>query len=237
MARTIGKKRGSTYRILGALLGPFFLVLFSTLSAHAASILIDDQARVLDVNRVRAEAAMLPCPMLIYTTRVFGGEQEAFNEATRQRLPNQYALVIGIDVLHRHVSIQSGTEVNLSDSQANDAVIAFRDSYNDGDYTGATLATLDSLHDALTGMSGHSWLASTMGYLFYMGIGALIIFFALRRRKRNTRPPYGGRNWNYNASSYARNYSSAQNYTSSGGSDSSGGGAGGSFGGGAGGSF
>lgn len=104
---------------------------------------------MLDASQVQAEAAKLSYSMLIYTTKTFSGDQNAFNQATRQRLPDQNSIAIGIDVTQRHLSIQSGTNVPLSDSQASDAIDAFRSNFNNGDYTGATIAAIDSLLNTL----------------------------------------------------------------------------------------
>lgn len=87
--------------------------------------------------------------MLIYTTKTFSGDQDALNQATRKRLPDQNSIAIGIDTAQRHLSIQSGTEVPLSDSQASDAVDAFRASFSNEGYTGATIAAIDSLSNTL----------------------------------------------------------------------------------------
>ena len=128
----------------------------------ADSVTIDDRAKVLDASQVQAEAAKLPYAMLIYTTRTFQGDQDALNQATRDRLPNQDAVDIGIDVTRRHLSIQSGTNVPLSDSQASDAVDAFRSNFNNGDYTGATIAAIDSLLNAF-GVGGTAGSSSGTG--------------------------------------------------------------------------
>jgi hypothetical protein len=85
--------------------------------------------------------------MLIYTTDTFTGDQDALNTYTRERLPNQDAIAIGIDTVHRNLSIEAGTNVSLSDSQASDVVSAFQSNYdNGGDYTSATIAAIDSIH-------------------------------------------------------------------------------------------
>ena len=124
------------------------LFLLTTLHVEASTVTINDQAGVLDAGRVQADAAQLPDPMLIYTTKTFTGDQDALNQSTREQLPDQDSIAIGIDTVHRHLSIQAGTNVQLSDSQASDAVSAFQSNYdNGGDYTSATIAAIDSIQN------------------------------------------------------------------------------------------
>jgi hypothetical protein len=127
------------------------LFLLTTVHIQASTVTINDQASVLDAGRVQAEAAKLPDPMLIYTTKTFTGDQDALNQSTREQLPNQNAIAIGIDTVHRNLSIEAGTNVQLSESQASDALSAFQSNFNGGDYTGATIAAIDSLQGALGG--------------------------------------------------------------------------------------
>ena len=127
------------------------LLLLTTVNVLASTVTINDQAGVLDAGRVQADAAQLPDPILIYTTKTFTGDQDALNQSTREQLPDQNSIAIGIDTVHRHLSIQAGTKVQLSDSQASDALSAFQSNYNGGDYTGATIAAIDSLRNALGG--------------------------------------------------------------------------------------
>jgi len=159
------------------------------MQAFASSVTIDDQARVLDASKVQAEAAKLSYATLIYTTNTFSGDQDALNQATRSRLPDQNSIVIGIDVAQRHLSIQSGTSVKVSDSQASDAVDAFRSSFHSGDYTGAIIAAIDSLK------SGGSNLGTTIFVIVaVIVIGFVILIFVAVRTTRgnNWRGPRGG---------------------------------------------
>ena len=131
-----------------ALLTVCALLLLTTVNVLASTVTINDQAGVLDAGRVQADAAKLPDPMLIYTTKTFTGDQDALNQSTREQLPDQDSIAIGIDTVHRHLSIQAGTNVQLSDSQASDAVSAFQSNYdNGGDYTSATIAAIDSIQN------------------------------------------------------------------------------------------
>jgi hypothetical protein len=198
------------------------------LNAQANTVTIDDQSRVLDVGKVRAEAAKLANSMLIYTTKTFNGDQNALNQSTREQLPNQDSIAIGIDTVQRHLSIESGITVKLSDSQASDAVSAFRNNYNGGDYTGATIAAIDSLQSALTGGgSSSNPVGVVIGILIAVGAIILAVFAVIRFRRR---PPLcGGRGGRWIA------YFGGAHTTGTYSSRSYGGGAGGGFGGGGGG--
>ncbi|HTD19168.1 MAG TPA: hypothetical protein VK667_06510, partial [Ktedonobacteraceae bacterium] len=66
-----------------AVAAAFSLFLLTALNAQANTVTIDDQSRVLDVGKVRAEAAKLANSMLIYTTKTFNGDQNALNQSTR----------------------------------------------------------------------------------------------------------------------------------------------------------
>lgn len=213
------------------------LFLLTTLTVQANTVTINDQAGVLDAGRVQAEAAQLPDPMLIYTTETLTGDQDALDQSTRAQLPDQNAIAIGIDTINRHLSIEAGTNVQLSNSQASDAVSAFQSNYNGGDYTGATIAAIDSLQNALSGGGGMTPWGVAVAILLCIAVVVLIAFAIIRRRTGGSNgPPRIGR-WRiwpwatpypYNDGIYTTGALPRGNY---------GGGAGGGFGGGAGGGF
>ena len=153
------------------------LFLLTTVTVQADTVTINDQAGVLDTGRVQAEAAQLPVPVLIYTTDTFTGDQDALDQSTRAQLPDQNTIAIGIDTVNKHVSIEAGTSVQVSDSQASDAVSAFQSNYNGGDYTGATRAALDSLLYSLNNALGgsNSWWDFVPWFL----VGMLIFVYLL----------------------------------------------------------
>jgi len=108
--------------------------------------------------------------LLIYTTKTFTGDLDALNQSTRAQLPNQDAIAIGIDTVHRNVSIEAGTNVSLSDSQASDAVSAFRSDYdNGGDYTSATIAALDSIRNTYTSISNEPPVLIVLWFIGFIG--------------------------------------------------------------------
>src|SRR5215470_18560682 len=169
------------------------LFVLTTVTVQADTVTINDQAGVLDTGKVQAEAAQLPVPVLIYTTDTFTGDQDALNRSTRAQLPDQNTIAIGIDTVNKHVSIEAGTTVQVSDSQASDAVSAFQSNYNGGDYTGATVAALDSLHNALGGGGGSNpvWVAVAI-LLGLVVVVAVVIAIRRRRRGGSDGPPRSG---------------------------------------------
>src|SRR5258708_18975058 len=148
----------------------------TTLHGEASTVTINDQAGVLDAGQVQADAAHLPDPILIYTTETFTGDQSALDQSTRAQLPDQNAIAIGIDTVERHFSIEAGTNVQLSDSQASDAYSAFRSNYdNGGDYTSATIAAIDSVQNALSGGGIDPFLLAVWCVLFLGGMGLFLL--------------------------------------------------------------
>ena len=174
------------------------LFLFTTMNVQASTVTINDQAGVLDARRVQAEAAQLPVPVLIFTTKTFTGDQDAFNQYTREQVPDQTSIAIGIDTVHVIISIEAGANVQLSNSQANDAYSGAVSNYESGGgYTGATIAAIDSLQGALGG-GGMTPLG--MAVLILLGlvvVGLIVIAKGWRRRRddgdpRIWNPYYGG---------------------------------------------
>lgn len=130
------------------------LLAVTSVSVFADSVTIVDNAHVLDVAQVSNEASQLPNPVSIYTTKTFNGSTTAFDTFTTTLIgPNDSNLiVINIDTVHRHLAIDGGTQVPLSNDQYASAIQAFTQNFNNGDYTGATVATLLSLNSALTSL-------------------------------------------------------------------------------------
>src|SRR5947209_5741828 len=219
--------------------------LLTVLNVQANTVTINDQSGVLDAGRVRAEAAKLPVPVLIYTTKTFNGDQDVLNQSTHEQLPNQNAIAIGIDTVHRHLSIESGTYVRLSDSQASDALSAFQSNYHGGDYTDATIAAIDSLQNALSGggSSGGGITPLGVAVAIFLGIVVvvLVVIAIIRRRTGGSNGPGGGGRKTGIRSTpypyYGGTYTTSPPPTGNYGGGAGGGFGGGSSGGGAGGSF
>jgi hypothetical protein len=201
-----------------ALLTVCALLLLTTVNVLASTVTINDQAEVLDAGSVQAEAQKLPVPMLIYTTATFTGNQDALNTYTREQLPDQNSIAIGIDTVYKHFSIEAGTNVSLSNSQASDALSAFVSNYeNGGDYTSATIAGIDSVQNALTSGGGFDPSELVFFILFALVMAFSLVVWIVRGSR-------GGGSGNYGGGGY---YGGGGGGSSGGGS--SGGGAGGSF--------
>jgi len=140
-----------------ALVTMFSMFLLTTVTVQADSVTINDQAGVLD----------------------------ALNTYTQEQLVNT-AIAIGIDTVHRQLSIEAAGIVPLSDSEASNAVSAFRSNYdNGGDYTSATIAALDSVQNALSGYYNYNPF-QCIGGLLGIVVFFVVVYFvganAIRRR-------------------------------------------------------
>lgn len=132
-----------------AMVAGLCLLLTMTTSALASTVNISDQAGVLNQSQVQSAASSLRYPISIYTTNNFQGTSSDFDQRTRSHLTGTNLIVIAIDTVHKHLAIVGGSNVPLSSSQYNDAVQAFKNSFNGGDYTGATVAAIRSLQNSL----------------------------------------------------------------------------------------
>ncbi|MBV8694627.1 MAG: hypothetical protein JO183_03960 [Ktedonobacteraceae bacterium] len=197
------------------------LLLSATASACASSVYISDAAGVLNTSRVQSEASTLGYPLSIYTLNNFNGTTSDFDQRTRSHITQPNMLVIAIDTVHKHVTIDGGSQVPLSNSQYSDAINAFRSNYNGGDYTGATIAAIGSLSTSLraapagSGSNGGNVPAPASGGGAWLGtfllIGLLVIVglavFAFIRRRRGLfnqpyNPPYNEPYNQYNQPPY-----------------------------------
>jgi hypothetical protein len=207
-----------------ALLTVCALLHLTTVNVLASTVTINDQAEVLDAGQVQADAAQLPDPIFIYTTKTFNGDQNALNTYTRELLPDQNAIAIGIDTVHRNLSIEAGTNVQLSDSQASDAVGAFQSAYdNGGDYTSATIAALGFLQNTNNSQNPpDTFLVVFLGILiFIIGVVVVVLVVASNQKGGGSGGRPGGSFW---GGSYGGGGSGGD-----GGGSGSGGGAGGHF--------
>lgn len=127
------------------------LLAVTSVKVLADNVNIVDNAHVLDAAQVAGQASQLPYAVNIYTTKTFTGTTDAFDKFTTTLIgPNDSNLiVINIDTMHRHLAIDGGTQVPLSNDQYASAIQTFTQNFNNGDYTGATVAALQSLNTAL----------------------------------------------------------------------------------------
>lgn len=241
MIPTVKKSIFCTLALLTFATFALSLALLTPWTARANTVAIDDQAHVLDVSSVQAEAAKLSAGVFIYTTTTFTGDQDALNQDARNRLPNQQTIDIGIDTVNRNVSVQAGTGVKISTDQAQNAVDAFINQFKTGGYSGATIAALDSLQTSLTGGSSEMTPAGKVVLGIVLTLFVLLIVLvvrAFRRRLKNPPDKYTRqRRSAYRGSSSSHSSSDVWIGSSSSWDSGSSSGGGGDFGGGAGGHF
>ncbi len=223
---------GSAIRWCAGLLA-LFLFFVCSATALASTVHIYDNAKVLNASQVQSEAANLPYPIDIYTVANFTGTRAQFQQETAKHTAsdaNLLVMAIDTDPGHHYIYIKGGSNVPLSSSQATDAANAFASNFSSGGYTGATIAALRSLNNALSAAGntpanngaapvpaprgGFNWLAlpiCCVGLLILLGLGAFFLFRGRSRRRFNQEPridtgynqPYGGP---YNQGPYNQGY-------------------------------
>ncbi len=184
------------------------------------SVHVYDHAGVLNQNKVQSEASSLQKPMDIYTVNTFSGTKSQFDQATRAKLGhNPDLIVMAVDTVHHHLAIVRGANVPLSGNQMSSAVNAFSSNYGNGDYTGATIATIGSLRNSLgtsVGPPGGGIFSGLLGTLCITGfviLGLILLLGVFFRRRLGFRgygrppgyqqPPYNqGYPPNYSGSGY-----------------------------------
>jgi hypothetical protein len=188
------------------------LMVALTVAVLASTVHVYDQAGVLNSSQVQSAAQSLSYPMDIYTTNNYNGNSSSFVQQARTHITSSNLIVMAIDTTHHYLAIEGGSSVPLSNSQYNNAVTAFKNNYNSGDYTGATVAAINSLRSSLgssssSGSNSGGVPASSSG-LGGLGFGtlccigllilaAIALFSVFRRRRRGgffgqPQPPMGG---------------------------------------------
>ena len=132
--------------VVGALLAA---VLLLAAPASANTVEIFDASHVLDATRIYNEAAKLADPVRIYTTTKDATDNAAFDRETASKVSAPDLIVIAMNTQSHHLAIRTGAQAQISPSEATAAAAAFRSGFAGGDYTGATLAALDSLRTAV----------------------------------------------------------------------------------------
>ncbi len=183
------------------------LLPLDTNTVHAASVQIRDDARVLDLDQVWSQASKLSHPVSIFTMSSFNGPKSDFSRSTEQALTDQNAIAIGISVEQRYLAIVAGKQAGLNAEQIEQARQAFAKAYGshagtNSNYTGATLAALQSLQASLGNDGIPNPLASlgrALGNPLTWLLAALtgLSFFVFRRfsGQRNTMNPPMGMPW------------------------------------------
>lgn len=173
------------------LLGLLALLLLLTASACGTnkSAQVYDNARVLNSSKVQNAASNLPNPIAIYTTNTFQGTEADFQRTAIQKLNgNPDMIVMAIDTNSRYLYIARGANVPLSSTGINQAVNAFSGRFNNGDYTNASLAALNSMQNSInassrgTGSPGLSPLIPCLLLPLLLILG--VAFFAASKRRR-----------------------------------------------------
>ncbi len=181
------------------------LILVTTMGVLADTVNISDKAGVLNTSQVQSEAEKLPYPVNIYTMNNFTGSESAFNQEAVRTLNdahNPRLIIIAIDAHNKFLAIVGGKEVSTSNSVYNDAVNAFKNNFNGGDYTGATIAALHTLQNDLSGSSssgngsvvsnpaaGFSLLPLCLIGLVVLGLIVVAVLLFTRSMRRRI-PPY-----------------------------------------------
>lgn len=162
-------------------------------ATFASTVNIYDNAGVLNQSQVRSEASSLSYPIDIYTTNNYTGSKSAFDQTTASKVNKTNLIVIAIDTVQHHLAIVGGRGVNLSSSQYTDARNAFASNFHNNDYTGATIAAIDSLRSAssggmsvpgITGAGGGGIGFGTICCIGLLVLAALAVFGVIRGRRR-----------------------------------------------------
>ncbi len=146
-----------------------------------------DSARVLNSSRVQAAARNVPANVDIYTVNRFTGTQADFQRSVAGKLANDAnRIVMGIDTQHNYQYVARGSEIPLNSSNIAQASNAFAANYGNGDYTRATVASLNSLGQSMR-VNGASNVnrpgASPLPWLLpLLIIGGLLFFLTKMRR-------------------------------------------------------
>lgn len=182
-----------------ALVGVAFLAMLVTaLPAAAATAQIFDESKVLNITQVQNEAARLPDPVSIYTTTKFASDPAAFDREAQSHLTGQNnAIVIAMNTQSHHLAIRTGSKSRISQSAAQSATDAFKSSFrsNNGDYTAATIASLNSLRNSAQqsrngGVAMFNWIVWLVVLLLVVAIIGIVIAGIRRRRATREAPVY-----------------------------------------------
>ena len=150
----IGKRASTGQMAIVAIFAALCLLLLSAVTASANTVHVYDNASVLNASQVQSAASSLPYPMDIYTINSFNGTTSAFDQQTASHTANNANLIVmAIDTVHHHLAIKAGSRVPLSSGQVQNAISAFKNSYGNGDYTGASKAAISSLQSSLSASS------------------------------------------------------------------------------------
>lgn len=165
------------------------LLLITTVTAWASVGKIADAAGVLNQSQVRSAGASIRYSVDIYTTANFSGTSSQFLQRAHSRLTSSNQIVMAISTNPRYMTVVAGSNVPLSNTEANSVISSFRSGYqsNNGSFTSATISALQTLQSAVsTSPAGSTNSGNGLnGVWCLVGLVVLgaIAFFAIRRRR------------------------------------------------------
>ncbi|MEO7019676.1 MAG: hypothetical protein ABI234_05955 [Ktedonobacteraceae bacterium] len=143
-----------------------------------------DNAGVLDVSSVHNAASNLPYALDVYTSSTFTGTKTEFDRTTIGHLnSNPNLIVLAIDTTHRHMYVAHGSKVPLSNSGVDQTVSAFSSRFGNGNYTGATVAAINSMQQSLSSSGGASGSSGTLLWIGLLLLGIILVAFLVMRRR------------------------------------------------------
>ncbi len=188
---------GKIRKGLLATFGVLCLLLITSITVFASSVNIYDRGNILNASQVSSEASALPKPIDIYTVPNFTGSTQAFVGTAKQNINSPDKIVIAIEP--HYMTVVGGKNVGLSNSQYTDAVSAFISDYKSHqNYTSATIASLHSLRDNLSGgavassVGGGSGLFGTLCCVGLIALVIIAVFAIVRRRRSGNRGGFFG---------------------------------------------
>ncbi|MGF6883961.1 hypothetical protein ABIA39_003797 [Nocardia sp. GAS34] len=151
--------------------------------ATAGPVTIDDAANILDSGQVTTAGNALSDPVKIYTVNAFPGGSTAFDNEARKHVTGATDVVIAINTKPHEIAIRTGSNSHIRDTSA--AISAFKSGYGTGNYTGATVAALQSLATTLNQAGGTNATgpqashSSSRGHIGLFGILCPVIIIGL----------------------------------------------------------
>lgn len=123
------------------------VLLLCTATAWAGPVTINDDAKVLDATQVTNAGNALPYPVQVFTTENNANDNAAFDKEAQSHVNGPTDIVIAINTKSRHLTIRTGRDSHIRNGAP--AVAAFKSAFGSGNYTGATVAALQSLNSAI----------------------------------------------------------------------------------------
>src|SRR5947209_2161113 len=152
---------------------------FTSIGTMANTVRISDPVGVLNASKVSSEGAKLSYPLDIYTTNTYSGSATSFVLRTiSAHLISKNLIVIAMDTVHHYLAIVNGSSVPLAKSQDTDAGTAFKNAFHGGDFSGATIAAIQSLESALSPGKGGPWSGLVL-VIIIAGLVILLIIAAI----------------------------------------------------------